>query len=175
MVASHNYFVYDPGVPVELTSTPSSETFRAISTAHARVNRVLAEEMVDETGLPLDRYKILLMLTQTESGRMRASDIAHNVGLSRSGTTRLIDRLERDGLVVRQASRHDGRGTDVGLTTSGEKAFRSAGRVHLRGIDEHVGGHLTDSELNRLTRLLDKLASAFPDDYPTLARVRTTR
>lgn len=127
-------------------------------TAFTRVNRMLALEMDDETEISLDWYSILLMLSQAELGIMRLSEVAVQVGLSRSATTRLIDRLESDELVERKACGTDRRGTYVGLTPKGEDTFRRAGRIHLRGIDEHVGTHLTATELRQLKALLTTLA-----------------
>jgi DNA-binding MarR family transcriptional regulator len=126
--------------------------------ALTRVSRRLAIEMEEETEISLDRYGILLMLSQSESGTLRPSELAEQVGLSRSATTRLIDRIEREGLVQRSECPADGRGFLVGLTGEGEKVFRRAGRIHLRGIDEHVGGHLSLDELTELRVLLTKLA-----------------
>jgi DNA-binding MarR family transcriptional regulator len=91
---------------------------------------------------------------------MRPSDLADQIGLSRSATTRLVDRLERSGLVARRACASDRRGSFVVLTPRGEGVFRDAGRVHLRGIDEHVGSHLTNDELAQLSALLGKLADS---------------
>jgi DNA-binding MarR family transcriptional regulator len=119
---------------------------------------VLATEMDDESEISLDWYSILLMVSQADGGAMRASDMADQIGLSRSATTRLVDRLECDGLVERRACGSDRRGTFVGLTAKGEETFISAGRIHLRGIDEHVGAHLTAAETRQLTSLLTKLA-----------------
>ena len=95
---------------------------------------------------------------------MRPSDLAEQVGLSRSATTRLIDRMERDGLVERRSCGTDRRGTFVGLTPQGEKAFRQAGRVHLRGIDQHVGSHLTSDEMADLRRILQRLAAGVDNE-----------
>ena len=89
---------------------------------------------------------------------MRPSDLADVIGLSRSATTRLVDRLEARGLVERRACGSDRRGTFVGLTPSGEEVFKRAGRIHLRGIDEHVGSYLSEDELAQLGSLLAKLA-----------------
>jgi DNA-binding MarR family transcriptional regulator len=143
---------------VKLRTTDASETWRAIITAFTRVNGVLAAEMDSETGVSLDWYGILLMLTQARGGAMRPSDLADSVGLSRSATTRLIDRLERDGLVKRETCPSDRRGSFISLTGKGEELFTQAGRVHLRGIDQHVGSHLSPSEMADLRRILTKLA-----------------
>jgi DNA-binding MarR family transcriptional regulator len=145
-------------MPVELKTSPASDTWRSMMTAYTRISRKLAIEMQDENELPLEWYPVLLMLSQTELGSMRPSDLAEQMGLSRSATTRLIDRLESDELVVRSACASDRRGTFVTLTPRGEQKFLTAGRTHLRGINEHVGTHLTDSELSQLRTLLTKLA-----------------
>jgi DNA-binding MarR family transcriptional regulator len=145
-------------MPVKLKSSAAADTWRAMMTAFTRVNAVLAEEMDTETEITLDWYSILLMLSQTDHGAMRPSELADQVGLSRSATTRLIDRLERNGLVERRVCGADRRGSFVGLTAKGDEIFRRAGRVHLRGIDEHVGSHLSKTELADLGALLTKLA-----------------
>jgi DNA-binding MarR family transcriptional regulator len=149
---------------VELTITPASDTWRQVVTTFTRVNAVLAREMADETKVSIEWYGILLMLAQAGDGVMRPSDIADLLGRSRSATTRLVDRLEADGLVERKACGSDRRGTFIGLTTKGERTFRRAGRVHLRGIDRHVGSHLSPAELAELGRLLMKLSDGVGGD-----------
>lgn len=144
-------------MPVRLRTTAASATWRALITAFTRVRGVLADEMDAAVALPLERYEILLMLSQADGGAMRPSQLAHGQRITRSGATRLIDRLERDGLVERRACDTDRRGSFVALTARGEAAFRHAGRVHLHGIDQHIGSHLTPDELAELQRLLTKL------------------
>ena len=151
-------------MPVKIKVTPASDTWRQMMTAYMRVNTVLAREMEDETPISLEWYSILLMLAQTDQGAMRPSELADLVGLSRSATTRLIDRIEAQGLVERRACGSDRRGTFVVLTPVGVDVFKQAGRVHLRGIDEHVGSHLTNAELAQLGDLLEKLAGAVGGD-----------
>ena len=143
---------------VKIRTTPASDAWRNVITAFTRVNAVLAREMQAETPISLEWYAILLILAQADETSMRPSDLAEQIGLSRSATTRLIDRLERSGLVERRACGSDRRGTDVMLTPQGYEVFKDAGRVHLRGIDEHVGSHLTDDELAQLAVLLGKLS-----------------
>ena len=132
-------------------------------TAFSRINRVLGDELAKETGMALDRYGILLMLSQAEEGSMRVSDLADQVGLSRSAATRLVDRLEHEGLVNRGVCDTDRRATFVILTPVGEEEFKRAGRVHLKGIDEHVGSHLTKREMAQLSGLLNKLSAGVND------------
>lgn len=143
---------------VKIKTTPASEAWTGVMTAFTRVNTVLGREMHAEAAISLDWYSILLMLTQSEGASIRPSDLADQIGLSRSATTRLVDRLESEGLVERRSCASDRRGTFVRLTPRGAEVFTEAGRIHLRGIDEHVGSHLTDDELAQVAELLGKLA-----------------
>ena len=159
VVEQRNYFMYAEAMPVQLRTTEGSATWRALITAFSQVEGILAREMEEETGMAMERYGILLMLAQAEDGSMRPSDLADALPITRSGTTRLVDRLERDGLVERRSCETDRRGNLVQLTPEGASSFRQAGRVHLRGIDEHVGSNLTADELKELRRILLKLSS----------------
>ena len=150
---------------IELRTTEASATWGALITAFSRLERILAAEMEAETGMAMERYGILLMLAQAEDGAMRPSDLAEALPITRSGTTRLVDRLEQDGLVERRSYESDRRGSLILLTRKGRESFRKAGRVHLRGIDEHVGSQLTKDEMNELRLLLAKLADS-PEGTP---------
>lgn len=143
---------------MKIKTTPASDAWTGVMTAFTRVNAVLAREMAAETPISLEWYGILLMLAQSDELSMRPSDLADQIGLSRSATTRFIDRLESDGLVERRSCASDRRGTFVSLTPKGAQVFTEVGRIHLRVIDEHVGSHLTDDELAQLAELTGKLA-----------------
>lgn len=149
---------------VKIRSTPASEAWQGVMTAFIRVNSILSNEMETETSVSLEWYSILLMLAQADQQAMRPSDLADQVGLSRSAITRLVDRLEVAGLVERRKCASDRRGSFVALTTQGEQVFMQAGRVHLRGINEHVGSHLTNQELAQIAELLGKLADSIGGD-----------
>ncbi|MCZ7532387.1 MAG: MarR family transcriptional regulator [Acidimicrobiia bacterium] len=149
---------------VKIKTTPASDAWRNVMTAFTRVNTVLGREMSAEAAISLDWYSILLMLAQSEEASMRPSDLADQIGLSRSATTRLVDRLESEGLVERRSCASDRRGTFVRLTPKGAQVFTEAGRIHLRGIDEHVGSHLTNDELAQVAVLLGKLAHGVGGD-----------
>ena len=151
---------------IELRTTEASATWRALITAFSWVEGILAAEMKAETGMALERYGILLMLAQAEDGAMRPSDLADALPITRSGTTRLVDRLEQDGLIERRSCESDRRGNLILLTRKGHEIFREAGRVHLRGIDEHIGSQLTKDEMNELRRLLAKLTDSVEGTPP---------
>ena len=85
------------------------------------------------------------------------TELADRVLLSRSGLTRLVDRLEREGLVERAACPNDARGTHAVLTDAGLVRLRQAAPTHLRGVAEHVTGRLTAAEVGQLRTLMGKL------------------
>lgn len=149
---------------MRLRVTDASATYTVLRATLTQLQGVLAREMEAETGLPFERYVVLLMLAQADNGALRPSELAESLPITRSGVTRLIDRLERDGIVERRTCTTDGRGNFVTLTPEGEKVFRQAGRVHLRGIDHHLGSTLTTDELAELRRIMTKLAAAIGID-----------
>ncbi len=144
---------------VELRVTEATETYTVLRSTLGQLHQLLAQEMEDEAGMPFERYSILLLLAQADGGALRPSELAEALPITSSGVTRLIDRLERDGVVERRACTTDGRGTFVALTADGTEVFRRAGRVHLRGINEHLGTNLTESEMAELRRIMTKLAA----------------
>ena len=84
--------------------------------------------------------------------------LADRVLLSRSGLTRLVDRLQAEGFVRREPSPDDARGTFTVLTQNGFNALRTAAPVHLAGVRDHWLAHYTDDELRLLGGLLERLA-----------------
>lgn len=144
---------------IRFRTTEATETYSVLRSTVTQIHDLLAREMQDETGLPFERYVLMLMLARADGGELRPSDLADVLPITSSGVTRLIDRLERDGVVERRACSADGRGTIVALTEQGEEVFRRAGSVHLRGINEHIGAVLTSDEMAELRRIMTKLAA----------------
>jgi DNA-binding MarR family transcriptional regulator len=126
--------------------------------AHATITRELERELMSEAGMPLAWYDVLLQLVEAPHHRLRMAELADRVLLSRSGLTRLIDRLQAEGLVRREPSPNDARGTFTVLTPAGFDRLRRAAPVHLAGIQAHWMAHFSDDELRELGRLLGRLA-----------------
>jgi DNA-binding MarR family transcriptional regulator len=138
--------------------TPAGLTaWRTFLRAHATVVRRLEAELVAEHDLPLASYDVLVQLSEATDRRLRMTELADRVLLSRSGLTRLADRLEREGLIERKACPSDARGTLAVLTPAGLARLRAAWPTHRRGVAEHVTGRLSAAELVQLCELLDKL------------------
>lgn len=134
------------------------DAWRSFLRAHARVTRVLDAELTHECDLPLGSYEVLLHLGDAPGRRLRMTDLAERVLLSRSGLTRLVDRLERDGLIRRESCPSDARGTNAVLTDEGLDRLRAAAPVHLRGVREHVVDLLTPEEVAVLATALGRVA-----------------
>jgi DNA-binding MarR family transcriptional regulator len=134
--------------------------WRTFLRAHASTMRDLEHELADETGMPLGWYDVLLQLAEAPQRRLRMADLADRVLLSRSGLTRLVDRLQADGLVRREPSPDDARGTFTVLTTEGMHRLRAAAPVHLSGVQARWLAHFTDDELRQLGALLSRVVDA---------------
>jgi DNA-binding MarR family transcriptional regulator len=137
---------------------PRIEPWRAFLQAHARVTRRLDEELRAEHDLSLAEYDALLSIAEAPDRRIRMRQLADRVILSKSGVTRLIDRLVLDGLVQRDACLSDARGAEAVLTTAGLDRLRRASRTHLRGIDEHFIAVVDDADLTVIQRSMRAVA-----------------
>ena len=102
--------------------------------SHAAIVRQLDATLVEAHGLPLSSFEVLARLAQQDEGKQRMSDLAQSVWLSRSGVTRLVDRLERDGLVERQACDSDARGAFAVITEAGRARLETARRTHVSDV-----------------------------------------
>jgi DNA-binding MarR family transcriptional regulator len=125
--------------------------------AHAALTKQLDAELEARHGLPLTSYEVLVHLAEAEDERMRMCDLASCIVLSRSGLTRLVDRLERDGLIVRQACSSDARGAFARLTPRGREDLEAARTTHDAGVRQLFLGRLSDDERELLARVCDRL------------------
>jgi len=125
--------------------------------AHAELVRELDAELAREHDMPLSSYEVLLFLNDSEDGRMRMSELADSALLSRSGLTRLVDRLERQGLLTRERCESDARGWFAEITPEGRRAFGAARKTHLDGVRRAFLSHFSRDELRTLGGLWQKL------------------
>lgn len=134
--------------------------WRGMLRVHAALEKQLDAELTAEHDLPLSSYEVLITLQASPGKRCRMAELADRVLLSRSGLTRLIDRLAAEGLVRREPSPDDARGTFTVLTAEGMARLRAAAPVHLSGISKHWLAHFSDDELGALGVLLERVAEA---------------
>ncbi|MEU8385246.1 MarR family transcriptional regulator [Streptosporangium sp. NPDC048865] len=136
--------------------------WRMLQRAQVRITRVLEADLLVEHDLPLASYEVLSQLSEAPERRLRMNDLADRVLLSRSGLTRLVDRLQRDGLVEREACASDARGLFAVLTDAGAARLAEAGPTYLRGVHAQFLDMLDADELRQCAAMLNKL---FPDPH----------
>ena len=137
---------------------PGIGAWRSFLIAHARITRRLDEELQAAHGLSLAEYDALLQIAHAPGRRVRMNVLAERVILSRSGITRLVDRLEAAGCVERAACSTDARGQEAVLTPVGLERLRSAATTHLDGIRRYFLERLDSDELDRLEASLARVA-----------------
>jgi DNA-binding MarR family transcriptional regulator len=128
--------------------------------AHALLTQVLEAELLEAQDLPLSWYDVLVSLSDAPEGRLRMQELAARVMFSRSGLTRLVDRMTQAGLVGREPCPGDRRGTYAVITAAGRQRLRAASGVHLRGVYEHFARHLDDRDVAALRTALGHLIDA---------------
>ncbi len=131
--------------------------WRAFLNAHAAVVSLIEHELTASDLLPLSSYDVLIALVEAPGHRLRMHELAEAVVLSRSGLTRLVDRLEREGLLVREHAATDRRGAYAVLTPAGFQAIRRTWPKYAQGIIRHFTSHLSDEETRILTEALERI------------------
>jgi DNA-binding MarR family transcriptional regulator len=124
--------------------------WRGMLRVHAALAKVLDAELETAHGLPLTSYEVLITLAAAPGRRLRMAELADRVLLSRSGMTRLCDRLEREGFLERTTCDSDGRGLFAVLTDAGVELVARARPVHLDGVRERFLRHFEEDELRVL-------------------------
>lgn len=124
--------------------------WRGMLRAHAALTKALDADLESAHALPLSSYEVLLYLSDAEGGRLRMRDLAASVILSRSGLTRLADRLEREGLIRRESCSDDARGAFAVLTPAGAERLAVARATHLAGVRSLFLAHFSEAELDAL-------------------------
>lgn len=145
--------------PTARAAVPAAQlaAWRSFLQAHAHTTDLLARELREAEDLPLTWYDVLVQLQESADGALRMQELADAVLLSKSGLTRLIDRMERAGLVHRRACPSDGRGTFAAITPAGYARLRETAPTHLQGVKEHFADLFDDDEAAILKQLLDRL------------------
>jgi DNA-binding MarR family transcriptional regulator len=137
--------------------------WRGMLRVHTALVRALDAELEQAHGLPLTHYDVLIYLRMAPDRRLRMAELADSVLLSRSGVTRLVDRLEREGLLERDSCTSDGRGCFAVLTDKGEELLSRARPTHLAGVRERFLRHFSDDELRALADFWNRVEPGAAD------------
>jgi DNA-binding MarR family transcriptional regulator len=142
-------------------SSPSPERLRAwrlyFESALALLD-VLDSELEREAGIPLRWYDVLVQLEESPEG-IPMNALAERILYSKSGFTRVVDRMEEAGLVRRVRPENDRRSILVVLTDEGRSTMEQARHHHRHASEEHFSRHLTDADIRALTRALEKISA----------------
>lgn len=136
--------------------------FGLLLETNARLERQLGAALEDAIGLPLPWFEVLLRVKRADGGFLSMSSLAAQTVYSSGGTTRLIDRIEAQGLVERVACPSDRRSVHVRLTAHGEATLNEAIEIHVRHLDAYVHAKLTTEERDALESALRKLNGGPP-------------
>ena len=134
--------------------------WRAFLKAHATVIDRIDHDLLAARRLPLSSYDVLIELYEAPGRRLRMYELAERVVLSRRGLTRLVDRLEAEGLLTRDRSGTDRRGAYAVITEQGIAAMRQAWPVYARGIIKYFAQWLTPEEAQLLGSALGRILQA---------------
>jgi DNA-binding MarR family transcriptional regulator len=145
-----------PAAPAQLGEAELG-AWRGLVRVHAALARELDAELDERHGMPLSSYEVLRSLSREPNGRLRMAELAEHVLLSRSGMTRLIDRLEREGMVSRSTCDKDGRGCYAGLTERGREAVEQARSTHIAVVRAGFLRHFSQDEMRELAMLFERV------------------
>jgi len=145
------------------------QAWHALLRAQAGLACSLERELMAAEGLPLAWYEVLLVLDQAPEGALRLQRLMDTVLMTKSGVSRLIDRMEGAGLVARSGCPSDRRGAFAVITEPGREKLRRATPVHVEGIDRHLASVLDADQASRLCDALSAVADALGGDGVFLA------
>src|SRR3954466_742511 len=150
-----------PSLPrARLLTGPELRAWRGMLRAHAAMAKALDAQLEAAHGLQLSSYEVLMYLADAEDERMRMCDLASSILLSRSGLTRLVDRLQREGLLERVACSDDARGQFAKLTPAGREKLRAARETHLACVRAMFLDLFSAEELEQLGDSWDRVLDA---------------
>jgi DNA-binding MarR family transcriptional regulator len=142
-------------------SSPSPERLRCwrlFFESALALGDVLDTELEQAVGIPQRWYDVLVHLEESPDG-IRMNELAERILYSKSGFTRVIDRMEEAGLVERVRPADDRRSILVLLTAKGTDTMQEARRHHRDGIEQHFSHHLSEADIKALTRALEKVSA----------------
>lgn len=138
-------------------AAPALDAWVRLLRGHAAITRAMSAQLEADHGLTINDYEALLLLSRAEEGRLRRVDLAERLLLTASGVTRLLDGLERVGLVERAACASDRRVTYAVLTEAGRERLEEASASHLAEVRAFLEERFSGEELVQLTELLGRL------------------
>jgi DNA-binding MarR family transcriptional regulator len=134
----------------------------ALLDAHSRLTSRLEADLERGYGLSLAQYEVLYRLQDAPGRRLRLNELTSHARMTKSGVSRLVDRMQSSGLLRTERCPSDRRGAFAVLTGEGEAVFARAAALHLRGVQDNFGRHLDDEEAAALQVALERVRDALP-------------
>lgn len=125
--------------------------------AYAHMNRIVEDDLQEHFGITHVEFEVLLRLSWAENHRMRIQDLAAQSLLTRSGVTRVVERLEKTGLVTRESAKEDRRGAYAILTKAGVTKFQKSAPAHMEFVKEKFLRFFSDAELKQMAKFWKRL------------------
>ena len=146
--------------------TTWNDAWRGVLFAGAKVLRIAERDLIEREGFPMTWLDVLAQLYDAPGNGLRMQELEERSLFTRSGLTRLVDRIEAAGLVRREPVPGDRRGVRVVLTPEGRRRHDAAFIEHMRVIEREFGGRLTPAEQQAVA---DALARFWHDDQESPA------
>jgi DNA-binding MarR family transcriptional regulator len=143
--------------PEAVETPPAVRAWTRLLRAQASTTRILSAALQADHGLTINDYEALLVLARSDGRRLKRIELARSLLLTPSGVTRLLDGLERAGLVERAACPGDLRVTYAQLTEAGNAKVEAASCGHVASVRSLMEAHLSPYELKLLADMLSKL------------------
>ena len=138
--------------------------------AHATIVKDLDAELRAAHGLPLSSFDVLVQLSLAPDDRMQMHELAEAVHISRSGLTRLVDRLECQGLIERHRGERDPRQVFACITSSGLERLAETTPTHLAGVRRRFLEQLTRTQVRQLAVVWNRLLGSVPEREPGISK-----
>lgn len=138
--------------PVASAALSASETqaWVGLLHAHATLVKQLDTELTTAHGISLSGFEVLWRVAESDHGRLRMTDLAGLVMLSPSGLSRLVDRLEAEGMIERVACPEDGRAINATITDAGRRKLAESQGTHFEGVRRRFLAHFDEAEIDQL-------------------------
>lgn len=146
--------------PVEQFSEAERAAWGGFLRTFATLDQAIDADLRQHHGLRHSEFEVLLRLRTAAGQRLRVADLAQDSVLTRSGVSRLVERLARAGLLAREPDPHDGRVLYAALTDTGRDTFDRIRDRHIAFVRERFHSRLSDDELAVLGRIWAKLGAA---------------
>lgn len=142
------------------------DAWLAFLRVHSRVTAELERELEAAESLSMSWFDVLEQLRSAPGQQLRMQELGERLAMSASGLSRRVSRMEESGLVERRPCPDDKRGVLVVLTREGERRYRRALPVHLRGVERHFLRHIDSAEAETIEAAFTRVLADLQDDSP---------